>query len=158
MSLFVGAGKMRQYQRKQVAVVGGHFRQFVFAEAEPVKAGFDLNRRFNALDLMFFPKGQLLLAGNYRNQVCPLEGSQAVFADSLQNVNFGIRYVRTDFFPFNAVGDEKSAAAGVFIKPFGNRFRSQSVGVVLDHRGGFRPLGQSLQKAVVFFQIVQVDF
>ena len=48
MTLFVGAGKMRQYQRKQVAVVGGHFRQFVFAEAEPVKAGFDLNRRFNA--------------------------------------------------------------------------------------------------------------
>ena len=69
MSLFVGAGKMRQYQRKQVAVVGGHFSQFVFAEAEPVKAGFDLNRRFNALDFMFFPKGQLLSAGNYRNQV-----------------------------------------------------------------------------------------
>ena len=66
--------------------------------------------------------------------------------------------MRADVFPFNAVGDEKSAAAGVCIKPFGNRFRPQSVGVILDHRGGFRPLGQSLQKAVVFFQIVQVDF
>lgn len=142
----VGAGivshDITRIQPFQVVTVFQQFSKFTFSETQACHAGIDMDyRRQRAAERapLGRPQGTVCRVDENRHQVVLTDHGPALFRDSFENEDLGIRQECPQRHPFLVCRGEKLAAAGMTEDRCDFSY-TQSIRIGLDDRGaGGRP-------------------